>query len=341
MKAHVYSKCGKSQMTSCGFVPVFSGGETLFHQAGGAIHFAWCTEKKIVPKEVISEAANERIEEIEEKELRTVYGKERAAITEAIAQEKAAQAFSTKKIMRGYYDNALESFVFDTTQEGACDAILSTFRKALGSLPIDGFSEGFHVSSVFHRMVTGANFDSLPLYLNGSAQVSDSENHSSITFRNEDLFSEDVSALFDDRVVKSLALTHQEMGCFTLDDSLTVKGFKFSDMARDRLDDGAGEAEDKNAELEASLVLMTGEFRKLLSSIVSLFVEDSSVRFAQSDQNIEKVKRWRKANGLVSSFQLQRIYKITDLDAEQVQNKLPPLKAGKESKDDEEESEAA
>ena len=129
-KAH--REPGATELSTYGFIPPF-GGE-LVEQVNGFMLVATKKTERILPGSVVRDALNKKVAEIEERDSRKVYRKEKAQLKDEIVQTLLPQAFLRHKTVQALIMPGL--IVVDTASASAAEDLLSALRECLGTLPV-------------------------------------------------------------------------------------------------------------------------------------------------------------------------------------------------------------
>lgn len=119
-----------------GFVPVLEGTEELALPVGHWTFVKLQIESRILPSGAIKDAVDARVREIEDKEARKVYRKEKQQIKEDILAGMIPRAFTRKKHTQAVIDHDQGLIYVDARSANDASAVLSKLREGLGSLPV-------------------------------------------------------------------------------------------------------------------------------------------------------------------------------------------------------------
>ena len=120
------------------------------------------TDEKILPNEVVNKIVGERIADIEEKQDRQVYRKERLQIRDDVIAELLPIAFIKTRHTHIYYCAAERLLIVGAGSSGAADNAIGMLREALGSLSavalrIDELT--YQLTYRINRLATGHGLD--------------------------------------------------------------------------------------------------------------------------------------------------------------------------------------
>lgn len=135
---HRLRPCGPLELFTRGFVPPVGrtdgwGNITLIEN-GCTLATLGC-EDKLLPPAVVTAALQRKVQEISDKEGRTVGGRERKRIREDLLTELLPRALVRQSRVAAYVDLRDGWLVVDTGSRKAAELVLTHWREALGSFP--------------------------------------------------------------------------------------------------------------------------------------------------------------------------------------------------------------
>ncbi|MBV8467479.1 MAG: recombination-associated protein RdgC [Burkholderiales bacterium] len=254
------------RMTAGWIAPASHAPDILCYPNSGAWLIALKTEEKLLPSSVVKEAAEERIADIEAKELRRVGKKEAKEIRDRIAEELLPRAFSRSRVLRALVDLENGWLWVDSATPAKAELLVQFLRETLGSLPSKlPQTQLDPVTAMSTWLEHGApsNFTVdadcvLKAPGEGAAQV---------TCRRHDLNSDEVKLhLKSGKLVTQLALSWDDRIAFVLNEKLQLKRLSFLDLLQDQLKEA--EADDAAAMYDATLTLLVHEGRGLVDATI-------------------------------------------------------------------------
>jgi len=155
-----FRACGSQELVTRGWVPPLGGEDgALAHAAGGFWLVCLQTEEKVLPAEVIGDALEARVREIEDREARKVRRKEKEILRDEVLLDLLPRAFTRRKRLYAYLDPRGGWLVVNGTPGKAVDDFTSLLRKAAGSLPIAPLRTASVPASVLTGWLGGAPAD--------------------------------------------------------------------------------------------------------------------------------------------------------------------------------------
>ncbi|QDQ28030.1 recombination-associated protein RdgC [Chitinimonas arctica] len=267
LQKRAFVPLGKSDKLAAGWIPPASHAPDLFAYPGsGAMLIALKTEEKLLPSSVVKEMADERIADIEARELRKVGKKETKEIRERVAEELLPRAFSRSRVLRALIDFEAGWIWVDSPTPAKAELLIQLLRETLGSLPCKlPQTQLDPVTAMSTWLEHGAprNFTLdadcvLKAPGDGGAQV---------TCRRHDLGSDEVKQhLKTGKLVTQLALSWDDRLAFVLTDKLHIKRLAFLELLEDQIKDA--NAEDAAAMFDTSFTLLAQEGRGLVNAVI-------------------------------------------------------------------------
>ena len=273
-----FKPCGPQETFRQGWVsPLGRHSEQLVHSANGYHLIALRREEKILPGPVIKEAVAERVEAIEQEQMRKVRRKEKDEIKEQVTLELLPQAFSRSRRLFAYLAPKDGFLVVDSGSAKQAEELTSALRKATGSLPVRMPAVNQAPGFTFTGWLTG-NID-LPgqITLGHECEIKDpGEDGGVVRCRGLDLQGDEIRTHLDAGMqVTKLSLTWDDNVSFVLDEELGIRRLKFGETLTEKLDDI--DNDDAAAKFDASFSIMTLELSSLLPGLLdALGGEDRS-----------------------------------------------------------------
>lgn len=259
-----FAPCGQLDMESTGWTPPRDGGDYV-HAVQGKLLLRLTTETKILPGSVIARMAAERAAVIEKEQGFKPGRKQIKEIKEQITDELLPTALRKQVHTRVLIDPAAGWFIVDTTSAGRADQVTRVLLKTLESLPI--VSLRTHTSPMF-AMTNWLAEDEAPagFTVDRDADLrSTGQEKSTVKYRNQTLEVDDIRRhIAAGKQCVSLALTWSDRISFILSENLMLKRVAPLDVLKDSPNELQNEAE----RFDAELLLMAGEYTKLLDDVV-------------------------------------------------------------------------
>lgn len=266
-----FEPCAKHQQSSEGWTsPMGKESELLVHAGGGAFMICSTREERILPASVVRDFMDEKIEVIEQAELRKVRKKEKDQIKDEVTLDLLPRAFTRRHRSYAMILPSLKLMIVDASSNAKADEFVSLLRETLVDTPV-------LVPEVQHapidRMTTWLTEPtSMPVDLvsGDECEMQDpSEEGAIVRCRRQDLAGDEIRSHLDaGKQVKKLALNWADKISFVMCDDLSVKKIKFSD---ELLEQASQDAEDAASRFDADFTLMKLEFEEFLPRVAGFF----------------------------------------------------------------------
>lgn len=261
--------CTFQELTSYGFIAPWGKEDApLVHVSQDFYLIAARKEERILPASVVKEALQEKVDEIEAKEARKVYKKEKEQLKDDIVQSLLPRAFVRRKTTYAVIAPKLGLIFIDSTSTSRAEELLSTLREALGSLPLRPLTVKQAPTSTLtdwvKQQVAFTGFHILE-----ECELRDTqEDGGVIRCKRQDLTSDEIQLhLTSGKYVTQLALAWQDKLSFILDDKLAIKRLKFEDLLLEEADKDAGD--DAASQFDASFILMMLTLSEFIPELLS------------------------------------------------------------------------
>ncbi|HEY9101542.1 recombination-associated protein RdgC [Chitinimonas sp.] len=267
LKKRAFVPVGSTDKLAAGWIaPARHAPDVFAYPQANAMLIALKTEEKLLPSSVVKDAAEERIEDIEAKELRKVGKKEAKEIRERIAEELLPRAFSRSRVLRALIDFQDGWIWVDTATPAKAELLIQLLRESLGTLPTKLPQTQLDPVTA---MSTWLDHDAPSNFTLDADCVlkAPGEGGAQVTCRRHDLNSDEVKQhLKTGKLVTQLALSWDERIAFVLTEKLQIKRLTFLDLLEDKLKEA--DAEDAAAMFDTSLTLMAEEGRGLVAAVI-------------------------------------------------------------------------
>jgi recombination associated protein RdgC len=267
-----FAPCGSHQLSSIGWTsPMGKLSDMLVHAGSGALMICMKKEERILPASVIRDFVNEKVDAIEEAEMRKVRKKERDTIKDEVILDLTPKAFTRSACTWAIILPAQSLLIVDASSAGKADEFTTLLHKTLVDTPL------------ILPQVQHAPADTLTLWLTSPADapadieigdecelIEPGDEGGIVRCRRQDLGSDEIRAHLDagKRAVK-LGMTWDEKLSFVLAEDLSIKKLKYSDELVEAAAD-KGEA-DAAAQFDADFTLMTLEFARFVPRVLEFF----------------------------------------------------------------------
>ena len=271
LEENIFVPCGKVDKEKYGWIPPMEGYSTMLHHTVGP-YMMFCAKKeeKILPASVINDTVQEKVDLISQQQQRKVFRKEKISLKEEATLELLPKAFTKSKKIFGYLSLTDNMVVVNTSSASEAEEFLSYLRQTLESLPAQLPETQQIPGDVMTNWVNRQQPEEDFILDGDCVFYNPMEDGNKITCKHQDLTSDEVTGMISaGKVVKSLSVSWNEALSFTLDDELSVKQLKFSDLIQAKIDES--DAEDAQAQFDSDFAVMTAELSVFFNALFGAF----------------------------------------------------------------------
>jgi recombination associated protein RdgC len=277
-----FHPCLQMEMESIGWVPPLGNNtESLVHSSNQCIIFTLRKEVKILPSSVVKDFVNDKVEEIENQQMRKVGKREKDQIREEVLQDLIPRAFTNSHYLSAYVDVKNGWLVVDTASRKKAEELTQFLRGTLGSLPIVSPQVHHSPTQVMTRWLLKDN--ELPHdfeLADACVLVDNSQEGAVVNCKRQDLQAEEIHAHLDaGKSVSRLALEWNERLALVLDDELVIRRLQFLALTQDQADEGS--VVNEKQRFDADFALMTLELANLIKRLLEIFGGENETAYAQ------------------------------------------------------------
>jgi len=261
--------CASQETHTLGWTTPFGRhSENRLQVAEGYWLVAMRKEERILPGSVIKEALAEKVEEIESRDARKVYKKERDTLKDEIIMSLLPRAFTRNQTTLALIAPGEGWIAVDASSNKRAEDLLNLLRESTGSLPVRPLNVKLAPSAAMTDWVRTGSAPEGFVVLDECELRDTQEDGGVIRCKRQDLASDEIQQhLSVGKQVSQLALAWQDKLSITLDDKLAVKRLRFEDLLRDEADEQGGD--DMAGQLDASLVIMAKTLSELLPALTA------------------------------------------------------------------------
>jgi len=265
-----FRPCNSQEQSKYGWgKPMGKHGSSLIHVTDGNILLCARREDKMLPASVIKEALDEKVEMIEQETSRPVKKKEKDALKEEIIHTLLPRAFSRLGSTFAYIAPKQGLVIVDASSHNKAEDLLALLRKSIGSLAVLPVQSKTPIDQTMTQWLTEQE-NIAPFSLLEEAELkSPLENGAVLRCKNQDLLSTEIQAHIENGMfVTKAALQYGDSMTFVLNEDMTIKRVKFTDVVTEQQEDQ--DKADKAACFDADFAIMTGEFEQFIPALVEL-----------------------------------------------------------------------
>lgn len=261
--------CASQELFTYGFVaPLGKGADApLLHASQNFLLIAARKEERILPGSVVREALQEKIDEIEEQQMRKVYKKERDQLKDEIVQTLLPRAFIRRQRTLAAIAPEQGLILVDASSPKRAEDLLSTLREALGSLPVRPLSVKLAPTATFTDWMKNQQASNGLVLLDECELRDTHEDGGIVRCKRQDLGSDEVqNHLAAGKLVTKLSLAWADKLSLLIDDKLALKRLRFEDLLQEQAEQDGGD--DALAQQDASFTLMMLTFVEFLPQLI-------------------------------------------------------------------------
>lgn len=262
----LFVPCGSQDQETRGWVSPM-GDEFLLHRVGGQWLIALGMEQKLLPSSVVKQEAEERAEEIAERQGYKLGRKQMKDLREQVMQELLPRAFTRRRKAFAWIDPIGGWLGVDASSQARAEDVLEALRQSLDALPLGLVRTERSPTSAMADWLAGGEAPAGFTIDQDCELRSVSEDKAAVRYVRHALDGDEVRAhLEGGKLPTRLALTFDDRISFVLTEKLEIKRLDFLDVVKDKLDEHG--AEDARALFDAGFALMTGELGRLLPALL-------------------------------------------------------------------------
>lgn len=267
LKDKLCHPCGIGQFSSYGFTAPYGGIDApLTRQVNGYILIATKKEERILPAAVVKKELDIKASEIEKRDSRKVFKKERDQLKDEIVASLLPRAFIKEQYTHAIINPMDGLIIVDASSSNKAESLLSLLREVLETLPIRPIAVRNNPALILTDWVRK---QSAPkgFYLREECVLKDChEQGGFISCKKQDLTTEEVrSHIYSGMMVTKLALDWLTKIYFVLDERLVIRSIKFADILLEQADKDGGD--DVFSQFDASFLIMASELSNLIQDI--------------------------------------------------------------------------
>lgn len=261
--------CASQETHTLGWTTPFGRhSENLLQVAEGYWLIALRKEERILPGSVVKDALSEKVEEIEARDARKIYKKERDNLKDEIIMSLLPRAFTRTQTTLACIAPAEGWIAVDTSSAKRAEDLLSLLRECTGTLPVRPINVKMAPAACMTEWVKTSEAPEGLVVLDECELRDTKEDGGVIRCKRQDLGSDEIQQhLSVGKQVSQLGLAWQDKLSLTLDDKLGVKRLRFEELLRDEADDQGGD--DMAGQLDATFIIMSKTLSEFLPALTA------------------------------------------------------------------------
>ena len=230
-----------------------------------------CAEQmyRQLPGAVVSRELRMKTERIEKEQLRKVYKKERDQLKDEVVADLLPKAFVMSRKTYAIIDTQEGIIWVQAQSHKPAEALLSTLREVLGSLPVRPITAKIAPSATFTDWVRDQSPASDFSLLDAVLMIDTHEDGGKIGAVRQDLTSDEIANhIKAGKLVQKIAVAYEDKLGFMVDDRLVFSRLWFQDLLKEQAEKDAGE-DDITALHDASYLLMGRTLRDMFNALLA------------------------------------------------------------------------
>lgn len=262
-----------------GWLPVCD--TLLAQEVGGATLFCMGKEERILPRGVILHMLQERVQQIETQQGRTLKRTEKAKLSEDLEFELLPKSFCVQKRVFALMDHTKNRLIINSASTTQASQLLALLRKSVPNIRIEPLAIGDHLLSmrlaewIRDPLSVPANFQ----LASGCVLYSLDDEKKRFSCKGYELPAEEVLALLSQGLAAAeLSLVWNERIQFTLTHEGSLKRLKCLDYLLDAFQD-VRHLDDERQEQDAALTILSGELNALTNDLLQALTQAEEKTF--------------------------------------------------------------
>ncbi len=263
LSEQIFHPCSSHDKSRYGWVsPLGKDGEMLTHVQGDYIMICAQKQERILPSSVVNEATEEKVAELEERQGRKIYRKEKRQIKDDVFVTLLPRAFTRNQQTYAYISAKDKLVVVNSASAPKAEALLNLLRESLGSLKVSIPDAKRAPSDVMTRWLKEQRASDNFLIDEDCELYNPTDGSNIVRCKGQDLISEEIqSHLEAGKQVKNLGVTWNSLLSCTLSDDMSIKRLKFVGMKQ----------EEANEEIESAAQKFDQEFAVMTLELSGFF----------------------------------------------------------------------
>jgi len=271
-----FRPCSKSERTQLGWVSPLGvdsqhdSADELLHVLGPYVMLCLRKEEKILPAAVVNDAVNEQIRDIEIRQDRKVYRKEKLQLKDDAIASLLPRAFSRQRTVFAYLDVNDGLLVVNASSAALAEELISALRDALGSFPVRLLDVQESPMAVLTRWLRDYQTSDHFVIDQDCELINPMEDGNIIRCKAQDLSADEVRMhLAAGKQVKKLGVVWNDAVRCMVNADLTLSRVRFEDRLIERAHES--EAQDAAQQFDQDFAVMTLELSALFRSLWQAF----------------------------------------------------------------------
>lgn len=252
-------------------IPMFT------HVIGDYIMLCAQKQDRLLPASVVRETTAEKVAELEARQARKIYRKEKSEIQDAVFNSLLPKAFTRSSRIHAYISRSLNLLVIDTASAPKAEEFLNLLRDTLGSFPVALPDSKRAPSDVMTRWLKEQRATD-KFAINDDCELFNPKDKINVVrCKGQDLVSDEIKAHLEaGKQVRQLGvLWNSVLSCIIAED-LSIRRLRFENIKEESGNSGEGYAEANSQEgaaqkFDGEFALMTLELDGFFKALFKAF----------------------------------------------------------------------
>ncbi len=270
-----FRPCNNYEKSAMGWVrpvedEITEGEDATFTQlVDGYVIFCAKKQDRLLPASVIREAANDKIVEIEQRQGRKIYRKEKRQIQEDTASILLPQAFTRSQLTYGYLSKKENLLIINAATPVKAEDFINLLRDTIGTFPVGLPTSKRPPSDVMTRWLKEQKATNNFEITEDCELFNPMDGGNIVRCKGQDLKSDEIAIhLESGKKVKNLGVTWNNFLSCNIGDDLGVKRLRFEEIREENVSFSEQGARQK---FDQEFALMALGISSFLDSLISAF----------------------------------------------------------------------
>lgn len=258
-----------------GWLPMMD--HNYVHEIANVSAFALGKEERILPRQVIQRMLVEQIQALEIQRGYPVKRAEKLQLAEELEFQLLPKSFCVQKKLFGFIDLTQQHLVISSASNTQSSQLIALLRKSIADIVIEPYFSNIELSATFTHWVLHP--ESLPNHFSLASNcilIDASDEKKRFHCKGFELPSSEVCQLIEQGLTLSeISLIWQDRIEFTLTHDFAFKKIRCLDYLVDEFHE-LRDLDSDRAQQDASLALLTGEWRSLLADLSKVLVPNNT-----------------------------------------------------------------
>lgn len=266
---HSFQPCSNLEFSRYGWIsPLGRHGDLYTHTVNGCTMICARKQEKILPPAAINEMVEEKVADLEARQDRSIYRKEKRNIKDEVIHTLLPRALTRSSQTFAYFSGKQDLLVIDAASATKAEEFLDYLRHTLGELPVVPLTchgDPAEIMTHWLKQKTPKGFD-----LDNECELRNPrESNNIVRCRNQELESDEIMGhLKAGKRVIQLAINWKDAVHFLLTEDFGIKRLKFEDSIRDEADTNA---DDTVSQFDQDFAVMSLQLGFLIDDLLEAF----------------------------------------------------------------------